>query len=504
MIAIIAASLVLVIVVVYGQMRDPEPQAPDDQQEDTDEDNEQEDYTEFTGRVMLNGEDLELNNTPLVAKGLVHLPFLELADEVQMEINRDEDNKILFIGGEGNADREADENWKIYTGGTDITPANIIEEGDEFYIEAREAAALVELNIYENLFANSVQLTDDSVASRDGDYVVVRQRDERGWAPELHMTVSDGNISSVDYREMNAEGVNKQEDQEYLENWSAANDIDPAALILQMENQLVETQSISEVDIVTGATGSWKNFVQLAANALGKAKTGVLAEQFPDGDYVAVGDPSDQGWSAVLEFTVTDGAITELVYDENDAEGNSKRDNEEYLENWRNAYAEIDPVAILEEREDNILKTQDPNLIDATTGATGWGVNLKQYTTGALDQAARVALPDGYDTIYVFFGAMSERGERPQLMLAAAAEEIVFVDFSEYGNGNPKKFNDTYLAAWKDQYPDADPLKAVTDMQDIFLTSKNPDDLDVVSGATSWRNSFKELAARALDYIDGE
>lgn len=467
-------------------------------------DEEEVEYDEFTGQVVLNGEDLELQKTPLLAKGIIHLPLLELAKALNQETNLDQEKKIIFIGAADKVDRDNTANWKIYSGSTDITPANLIKKGDEFYIDAKEAAPMLGMYFYENLFANSAYLVDDTLASRDGDYVAVRKRDSRGWAPEIRITISGSRIAAVDYLELDKDGKNKFEDEEYLDSWGSANDIDPAALVAGLEKKLIDTQTVSQVDVVTGATGSWKNFTQLASAALAKAKVSTLSKQIPDGKYMAVGNPSDRGWTPIIEFTVSGGEISAYKYDERDEEGKSKREDEEYLKSWRNAYSEVDPLEIVREREENILKTQDPNLIDATTGATSWGVNIKQYTTGCLEQAAMVELPGGYDTIYVFFGEETERGDRPQLLLATVDKELVAVDFSEYSKGTAKKHNETYLAKWREQRPEVDPRAVVAEMETTFLETKKPSDLEAVSGATSWRNSFKELGARALDFIQGE
>lgn len=493
-----AAVLVLVLVLFLGRDT-PQPQPEGDNG-----DEDQVEYTSFTGRVLLNEEEIELNNTPLVDKGLLLLPLLELAEVVDVDTSLDPNNNIIFIGQPGQADQEdTDGELKIYSGNTDITPAFVVPRDDDYYVEAREAAAMLGLNYYENLFAKAAHLTDDTLPLSDGNYGVVARRDGRGWAPELRLSVSNGSISSVEYVELNEEGGNKFEDQTYLENWANANDVDPLALISQLESQLLETQSVAEVDIVSGATGSWRNFVKLASNALGKARVGAVAEPFPDGNYVVVGNPSAQGWTPVVEFSVSGGSITEYRYDDIDDDGNSKRENDQYLQNWRNAYPEVDPVAIIEEREENILVTQDPNLIDATTGATQWGINIKQYTTGALDHAVRTQMPAGYDTIYVFFGPETERGDRAQLLVAAAGEAIEAVDFSDYRNGIAKKFDEPYLANWRQQYSDVDPVALVAEMEAIFLETEDPDELDAISGATAWRDSFQELAVRALEFIRG-
>ena len=486
----------MVFIIVMNQDDARVPILPEDDGEDATE------YTEFAGTVFLNGDELELENTPLVAKGLLHLPLLELAEALNIQIITYSDSNTIFIREEADVDGEDD--LKIYIGETEVTPANIVIQDDDYFIEAKELVPLLGAYFYENLFANAAYLADDSLPRQDGEYTVVRRRDARGWAPELRLTVLGGSISAVQYLELDEDGNNKFDNQEYLNNWLDANpemEDEPTVLIAQLEAELLDNQSVGLIDVTTGATGSWKNFLQLTSVALGKSLFDAIPQQVPDGNYVAVGNPSNQGWTPVIEFTVTEGLISDFAYDEVNQEGNSKRADDQYLQNWRNAFSEVDPIAIILEREQNILVTQDPNVIDATTGATSWGVNIKQYTTGALDHASRAELPEAYSTIYVFFGEGTDRGDRPQLLIAALDDDVLLADFSDYRNGIAKKFDQPYLQAWKDQYPDVDPLAILAEMESTFIETEDPDELDGITGATSWRNSFQNLAGRGLEFI---
>lgn len=496
----IALSLVVLVTVVwyFGPQGDEEPDPPDASPENG-EDQQETEYDEFAGVVLFNGDELDLDMS-LLHKGVVHLPLLEAAEKLGIEVSRD--GNAIFLGP-GEQVQESDSDPKVYMGGIDITPANVLEVNDEFYVDPREVFPLLGIYVYENLFADALHLVDDDLASRDGEYVVVGRRDQRGWAPELRMTVAGGAINAVEYGELDEDGQDKFLDQGYLENWRNANDIEPVELRDRLQSQLVETQDLVEVDVATGATGTWHNFARLAGSALGKAKVGALEEEFPDGNFVVLGAPDDRGWTPRIDLAVSGNRITEYRYDDINEDGQSKRDDEEYLENWRNAYPEVDPIAIVQEGEESIIKTQDPNIIDATTGATSWGINIKQYTTGALDQAARGDLPSDYDAIYVFCGPESERGDRPQLLLATVAGEIAAVDFSEYTQGVAKKYDEEYLASWR-EYAQVEPVEIVAEMEDIFLANQDPEELDAISGATGWRESFQNLAQRALDYLAKE
>lgn len=485
--------MALVLIIVFlGQDGGQPPEAPQEPDKEAPAEGQ-----EFTGRVFFNGEELALEQAPLLERGQVYLPLKETAEAVGVE---------LAGGGVSiEVPSEADgEGARLYRGSTDITPADIIRQGEEIFVPGQYGAAVLGLNYYEDFFANTVHLEDGRETLRDGNYAVVQSRDERGWAPELHVEIRGGEIVASQYREVNAEGIDKFQDQDYLNSWSSQGNIDPVALIRQMEEKLVEGQAVATVDVASGATGSWRNFVQLAAKALGKAQVGQLPLEYPAGEYVVLGAPGERHWTPLLEYSVAGGEITAIRFDEFNEEGERKREDEDYMERWREAYPDFDPRAAVAEREANLLKVQDPNLLDAITGATSWGFSLKTYGAASLTHAVEAQVPAGLDKVYIACAPVSERGDRAQLLLGVSGGEIVFADFSDYRNGIAKESDQNYLEAWREQYPDVDPLAIIGELEAAFLAEKDPQALDAISGATAWRNSFQELAVRIMEFISGE
>ncbi|WP_350344295.1 hypothetical protein PRVXT_000688 [Proteinivorax tanatarense] len=463
-------------------------------------------YDQFDGSIYLNDEELDLENYPIVDKGLVYLPALELSeynDTFELTFEQG-DNLLLMITEDEeleNPQPGENDDLKLYLNNTNLTPANIIEYQNDFYIASRDIVPLMGWSIYENIFANSVYITDQNIPPGDGEYVTVRPRDGRGWQPQLRLDIADGEITNVEYNEYDEDNNSKLDNPEYIENWKNQNpDVDPLALIENMENQLLKRQNPNDIDVATGATGSYSNFVKLSNLALGKARS-QPDYQLIDGNYEVYGNPSERGWTPQLLIEVIDGDIRSFYYDEIDEDGNSKRENQEYLESWTDAYPEVDPISIIEEREEDVINTQDPNLVDATTGATSWGLNLKKLSIGSFIQADQSDIAN-YDQIYVFMGEMNARGDRPQLLLTTSGEELTSVDFSDYRNGVNKKFDEPYLSNWQEQYPDVNPPELVQQMEDTFQQTQQPDDLDAISGATSWRDNFKSLASRALETLN--
>ncbi|QNO16052.1 hypothetical protein HYG86_15385 [Alkalicella caledoniensis] len=481
----------------------PDPTPQPDEQEQADE--AQQEYDPFEGNVWLNAEGVEMENTPILDKGAIHLPLLELANALNIEVSYDSNTQSIWIGTDQDEDiQESEEELKIYKNNADLTPSNIITLNDEFYISGREIAPLLDIYFYESLFENAVFLVDDSEAPRDGEYVAVRRRDQRGWEPRVNITIENGQITSAEYNEYNQEDQGKLDDPQYIQNWqNTYPDVDPLALVAQLEEQLVSTQSVSEIDVTTGATGSYRNFTELASIIMAQSRVSKIGQEYVDGDYEVYGNPAQNGWTPYITYQISNGTITSFTYDEVNEEGNSKREDEEYINRWRGNFEDVDPIAIIEERERQVLLTQDPNTVDVTTGATSWGRNMKRLTTGSILQAQQSELEQDYETIYVFVGEQGERGDLPQLLITTDNDEMTNVNFSDYRNGVNKKFDEPYLQRWSENYPDVDQLAIVQEMEETFLESQDPDELDAITGATNWRNAFQTLARRALEVIGG-
>lgn len=115
---------------------------------------------------------------------------------------------------------------------------------------------------------NDIDTEGNEGAWQDGTYTAETDPDERGWTAQIEITVQDGQISEVNFDEVNEEGTSKTEDEEYSQNMKAESGVAPAEAYEQLEEQLIELQNIEEIDAVTGATSTTERFKELAEEAL--------------------------------------------------------------------------------------------------------------------------------------------------------------------------------------------------------------------------------------------
>ncbi len=109
-------------------------------------------------------------------------------------------------------------------------------------------------------------------AFKDGTYTEKGKADERGWTPQIEITVKDGKIAAVVYDEFAADGKKKSEDAGYKDAFLKNGKVDLVKAYESLQNSLVEKQDASKVDAFSGATGTSTTFVELATKALAQAK----------------------------------------------------------------------------------------------------------------------------------------------------------------------------------------------------------------------------------------
>jgi major membrane immunogen (membrane-anchored lipoprotein) len=108
-------------------------------------------------------------------------------------------------------------------------------------------------------------------AFKDGTYTAKGTADERGWTPDITITVSGGKITDVKYDELSGD-KKKSTDAEYSGAFKQAKNIDIAAVYDTLQKSLVEKQDAATVDTFSGATSASNSFKELAAKALEQAK----------------------------------------------------------------------------------------------------------------------------------------------------------------------------------------------------------------------------------------
>ncbi|MGL4850737.1 MAG: FMN-binding protein [Clostridium sp.] len=107
---------------------------------------------------------------------------------------------------------------------------------------------------------------------QDGTYEVESKPDAEGKGAKATIVVKDGKIAEAKYNEFTKDG-NKREDKKYNEMMMKQAKTSPEVFEVKFEEQVVAAQS-SEIDGVTGATGSVATAKELFKNAIDNSLEG--------------------------------------------------------------------------------------------------------------------------------------------------------------------------------------------------------------------------------------
>lgn len=98
---------------------------------------------------------------------------------------------------------------------------------------------------------------------KDGTYTAKTEQDEHGYYGEIQIMINNGKIMKVDYAEKDRNDQPKGADYPYPQGPESER---------KYEKQLLETQDVEKVELITGATQTWEKFKKTATDALDKAQ----------------------------------------------------------------------------------------------------------------------------------------------------------------------------------------------------------------------------------------
>jgi major membrane immunogen (membrane-anchored lipoprotein) len=237
--------------------------------------------------------------------------------------------------------------------------------------------------------------TEPTSALKDGAYHAEYDRtDVRDWVAFVDITVKDGKITKVNYDYTNEAKEMRTKNQGYIDGFSKANGYTPREGFDKLGANLIETQDAAKVDVVTGATHSSRNFNELAAAAIEKAKTGDTAKAivplYEDGAYKVEADKfDDKGWKPFVELEIKDHKISNINFDYINKDGKLKTEDAAYKTKME-AVAKTYPEKYTAELEKQLVEKQSISKVDVVTGATHSVENFKLLVEYTLDDLAEI------------------------------------------------------------------------------------------------------------------
>jgi len=122
------------------------------------------------------------------------------------------------------------------------------------------------------LLASCVKNSQDLL---DGYYTAeTSEFDTNGWKEYLTICVSGGQIILVEYDSYNSSGFIKSWDMDYMRTMNEAKGTYPNAYSRYFGRQLIEKQGTDKIDVLSGASRSYRVFITLAKAVLENAREG--------------------------------------------------------------------------------------------------------------------------------------------------------------------------------------------------------------------------------------
>lgn len=109
---------------------------------------------------------------------------------------------------------------------------------------------------------------------KDGFYTAEMSGYSHGWKEYVCIMVKNNKIVYTEFNAKDPSGYIKAWDNAYMQNMAPVSGTYPNEYTRYYAAELIENQSSSGVDTLTGATSSGNNFIQLTAAAIEQAKQG--------------------------------------------------------------------------------------------------------------------------------------------------------------------------------------------------------------------------------------
>ena len=228
--------------------------------------------------------------------------------------------------------------------------------------------------------ASSTEATP-SVALQDGTYTLEETDYSNDYRVVFSIVVKDGKIAESKYDNLNEAGESKVENADYNKMMVEKAGIGPEEFIPAFNEALIAAQNPVNIEVISGATHSFRAFQNYAQQLIRAAQAGNTevikinnGGELQDGTYTLEEKNYSNDYRVVFSIVVKDGQVVESNYDNVNEAGESKVDNAEYNEMMKEKVG-IAPETFIPEFNKIFveeMKAEDgaPTNLDVVSGAT--------------------------------------------------------------------------------------------------------------------------------------
>lgn len=247
--------------------------------------------------------------------------------------------------------------------------------------------------------SETAEVTEKKVAGadlKDGTYKLEEKNYSNDYRVVFSIVVKDGKITESNYDNVNKDGASKTKDAKYNEAMKAKSGSSPEEFIPALNKSLVQAQAADGVEVVTGATHSadtFKNYAQQLVQAAQAGKTDVIeidnGAKLVDGEYTLAEKNDFNGYHVVFSLVVKDGKVAESKYDNVNAEGKSKKDDEGYNKAMKDKSG-VGPAEYIPALNEAFVKAEGKAAeVEVITGATHSVHTFQMYAEQLINAAEK-------------------------------------------------------------------------------------------------------------------
>jgi len=228
----------------------------------------------------------------------------------------------------------------------------------------------------------------------------------------------------------------------------------------------------------------------------------IQAAEWQDGYYTATFEQvDDHGWTPVLEITISDGKITDVIYDDQDKDGAMKSESKAYNKSMMKI-SKTYPAKFFKKLIKQLKKKQGVP-VDGVTGATDATQQMNQLATALLINAEQgISEPVVLIRKMTYTAEEEEKGKLGyigKISIGYEAGQIVAVTYDERDKKNKSKRDSAYVnTEMKKKNGKISWAEAVIELENQLVEKGDLEQIDSVSGATELSKRFKNLAENAI------
>ncbi|HIY57961.1 MAG TPA: FMN-binding protein [Candidatus Tetragenococcus pullicola] len=216
---------------------------------------------------------------------------------------------------------------------------------------------------------------------QDGTYTLEEKNDKNGYHAVFSLTAKDGAITDSQFDYVDADGKSKKDDDDYNTSMKEKSGIAPEEFIPKFNDELLDKQNPSNIEVVSGATHSFHSFQNYAQQLIQAAQAGETdaieidnGADLQDGTYTLEEKNYSHGYRTVFSIVVKDGKVTESDFDNVNEAGDSKKDDADYNTSMKDQSG-TNPETYIPELNDELVQAMGeeegtPGDVEVVSGAT--------------------------------------------------------------------------------------------------------------------------------------